>query len=151
MKKKSSAEPEQTQFRIRFSSAADIIPVEKYFLATSCEQALEMFAYSLRQKGDRPELIDIAKWNRWTNEWAQEISKEDAQGQLQALLEQPEASQSETSVVRDPALEKKKQFLQEELTKYEDLFNDPYYYVRGKPNPRYGQEINRIKKLLDKY
>ena len=151
MKRKTPSEPEQTQYRIRFRSGADVTPVVRYFMATSSEQALEMFAYACRSYQSGPELLDFSKWNRWTDEWIPEITKEDAQEQLQALLEQTETSQPETSVVKNPALEKKKQLLQEELTKYEDLYNDPYYYVRGKPNPRYGQEINRIKKLLDKY
>ena len=151
MKRKTPSEPEQAQYRIQFRTDADITPVEKYFMATSSEQALEMFAYSFRNSTESPELLDLSKWNRWTNEWVLEIAKETAQGQLQALLEQPEPSSTERDVAKNPALEKKKQLLQEELTKDEDLYNDPYYYVRGKPNPRYGQEINRIKKLLDKY
>ena len=151
MKKKRAAEPEQTQYRIRFRSGTDVTSVVRYFMATSSEQALKMFAYACRGYQSAAEILDFAKWNRWTDEWIPEITKEDAQEQLQVLLEQPETSQPETSVVKNPALEKKKQQLQVELTKYEDLYNDPYYYVRGKPNPRYGQKIIRIKNLLDKY
>ena len=148
MKRKSPSEPEQTQYRIQFRTDADITPVEKYFMATSKEQALEMFAYSFRTQTERPELLDLSKWNRWTNEWVLEITKETAQEQLQALLEQPEPSPTERDVAKNPALEQKKQLLQEELTEYEDLYNAPYYFVRGKPNPKYEREIERIKKQI---
>ena len=53
MKKKRAAEPEQTQYRIRFRLGTDITPVEKYFMAASSVQALDMFAYSCR--GSQPE------------------------------------------------------------------------------------------------
>ena len=148
MKRKIFSEPEQTQYRIQFRTDVDIIPVEKYFMATSNEQALEMFAYSFRTRTEKPELLDLSKWNRWTNEWVLELTKETAQEQLQALLEQPEPSPTERDVAKIPALEQKKQLLQEELTEYEDLYNDPYYFVRGKPNPKYGREIERIKKQI---
>jgi hypothetical protein len=150
MKKKAAAEPEQTQYRIRYLLGDDIIPVEKYFMATSHEQALEMFAYSCRSSTNAPELLDFGKWNRWSNEWIDEITKESAQEKLQSLLksagdEQPKADQPE-----NPADVQKKRVLLKELEKYEDLYNDPYFYMRGKPNPKYGQEIDRIKKALAK-
>jgi hypothetical protein len=143
MKKKTSLEPEQTQYRIRYLLGDDVIPVERYFMATSPDQALEMFAYSCRSFPNAPELLDFGNWNRWS------ITKESAQEKLQSLLkstgdEQPKADQPE-----NPAEVQKKKRLLKELEKYEDLYNDPYFYMRGKPNPKYGQEINRIKKALD--
>jgi hypothetical protein len=118
-------------------------------MATSPDQALEMFAYSCRSFPNAPELLDFGNWNRWSNEWTNEITKESAQEKLQSLLkstgdEQPKADQPE-----NPAEVQKKKRLLKELEKYEDLYNDPYFYVRGKPNPKYEQEINRIKKALD--
>ena len=61
------------------------MPVEKYFMATSPEQALEMFAYSCRSFPNTPELLDFGKWDRWTNEWTYEITKESAQDKFQSL------------------------------------------------------------------
>ena len=148
MKKKEPLEPEQTQYRLRYLLGDDILPVEKYFMATSTEQALEMFAYSCRNFPNPPELLDFEKWNRWSNEWTVEIIKESAQEKLRSLLkttggEQPKADQPE-----NPAKIEKKKLLLKELEKYEDLYNDPYFYKRGKTNPKYGLEINRIKKAL---
>jgi hypothetical protein len=88
MKNKRRSEPEQTQYRIRHLSGDDVIPVEKYFMATSAEQALEMFAYSCRDVETTPALLDFAKWNRWANEWDFDIPKEVAQQQIQSILDE---------------------------------------------------------------
>ena len=148
MKKKGASEPEQTQYRIRYLLEDDVIPVEKYFMATSHEQALEMFAYSCRSSTKAPELLDFGKWNRWTNEWDEEITKESAQDMLQSLSKSSGDEQAKVDRPENPAEVQKKKLLLKELEKYEDLYNDPYFYLRGKPNPKYGQEINRIKKSL---
>ena len=150
MKKKRSAEAEQTQYRIRYLLGDDVIPVEKYFMATSPEQALEMFAYSCRSFPNAPELLDFGKWNRWSNEWADESTKESAQEKLQTLLKSTGDKQPKVDQPENPAEIQKKKLLLKELEKYEDLYNDPYFYLRGKPNPKYGQEIDRIKKALAK-
>tara|TARA_B110000438_G_scaffold261104_1_gene271562 strand:+ start:515 stop:967 length:453 start_codon:yes stop_codon:yes gene_type:complete len=148
MKKKEALEPEQTQYRIRYLLGDDVIPVERYFMASSPEQALEMFAYSCRSSTKVTDLLDFWKWNRWTNEWDEEITKESAQGMLQSLLKSFGDEQAKIDRPENPAEVQKKKLLLKELEKYEDLYNDPYYYIRGKPNPKYGQEINRIKKSL---
>ena len=150
MKKKGALEPEQTQYRIRYLLGEDVIPVEKYFMATSPEQALEMFGYSCRNFPNTPELLDFGKWNRWSNEWIDEITKESAQEKLQSLLKSTGDEQPKADKPESPAEIQKKKLLLKELEKYEDLYNDPYFYVRGKPNPKYGQEIDRIKKALAK-
>ena len=150
MKKKSAAEPEQTQFRIRFRKGSDVTPVEKYFMASTSEQALETFAYSCRGFQSRPELLDFAKWNRWSDEWIPEITKESAQDMLQSFSKSSEDEQAKTDQPENPEEVQKKKLLLNELEKYEDLYNDPYFYVRGRPNPKYGQEIDRIKKVLGK-
>ena len=69
MKKKRQAEPELLQYRIRYRLGADVTPVEKYFMATTPEQAFEMFSYSCRDFQSSPEFLDFAAWNRWTEEW----------------------------------------------------------------------------------
>ena len=69
MKKKRQSEPELLQYRVRYSLDGDVTPVEKYFMATTGEQAFEMFSYSCREFQAIPELLDFAEWNRWTEEW----------------------------------------------------------------------------------
>ena len=150
MNKKGALEPEQTQYRIRYLVGDDVIPVEKYFMATSTEQALEMFAYSCRNFPNAPELLDFGKWNRWTNEWTDEITKESAQEKLQSFSNSTGDEQPKADKPENPADVQKKKILLNELEKYEDLYNDPYFYKRGKPNPKYGLEIDRIKKALAK-
>jgi hypothetical protein len=124
--------------------------VEKFFMATSAEQALEMFAYSCRDFEATPALLDFAKWNRWANEWISEITKESAQDILQSLSKSSGDEQAKTDQSENPAEVQKKKLLLKELEKYEDLYNDPYFYMRGKPNPKYGLQIDRIKKVLGK-
>jgi hypothetical protein len=150
MKKKGALEPEQSQYRIFYLVGDDVIPVEKYFMATSHEQALEMFAYSCRSSTNTPELLDFGKWNRWSNEWIDEITKESAQDMLESLLKSTVDEQPKPDQPENPADVQKKKLLLKELEKYEDMYNDPYFYVRGKPNAKYGQEINRIKKDIAK-
>lgn len=87
MKKNRNSDTKQTQYRIRYWIADDIIPVEKHFMATSFEQALEIFSYSCRDFPIEPELVDFAKWNRWANEWEFDVPKEVAQQQIQSNLE----------------------------------------------------------------
>jgi len=150
MKKKVALEPEQTQYRIRYLLEDDVMPVEKYFMATSPEQALEMFAYSCRSFPNAPELLDFGKWDRWTNEWTYEITKESAQDKFQSLSKSTGDEQPKADKPENPADVQKKKILLNELEKYEDLYNDPYFFKRGKPNPKYGQEIDRIKNVLAK-
>jgi hypothetical protein len=69
MKKKKQAEPAPIQYRIRFKVEGNITPVVKYFMATSAEQALEMFIYSCRNLQPMPEFLDFSEWNRWSEEW----------------------------------------------------------------------------------
>lgn len=69
MKKKRQTEPEPIQYRVRFRSGGDVTPVVKYFMATSAEQALEMFMYSCRQFEDPPQALEFAEWNRWSEKW----------------------------------------------------------------------------------
>jgi hypothetical protein len=150
MKKKRHSEPEQTQYRMRYLLGEDVFPVEKFFMATSAEQALEMFAYSCRDFEATPALLDFAKWNRWSDEWISEITKESAQDILQSLSKSSGDEQAKTDQSENPAEVQKKKLLLKELEKYEDLYNDPYFYMRGKPNPKYGLQIDRIKKVLGK-
>lgn len=145
MKKKSYSEPEQTQYRIRHLLEDDVIPVEKYFMATSSEQALEMFAYSCRDFQITPELLDFAKWNRWANEWDFEVSKEVAQQKIQFVLDEQETTDSDgTKTVTNNSK------LLKELDINETRYNDPYYFLRGKPNPKYKREIDRINQMINK-
>ena len=150
MKKKRHSEPEQTQYRMRYLLGEDVFPVEKFFMATSAEQALEMFAYSCRDFEATPALLDFAKWNRWANEWDFEVPKESAQDILQSLSKSSGDEQAKTDQSENPAEVQKKKLLLKELEKYEDLYNDPYFYMRGKPSPKYGLQIDRIKKVLGK-
>ncbi|MDE0576892.1 MAG: hypothetical protein OSB39_08110 [Opitutales bacterium] len=69
MKKKRQAEPDPIQYRIKFQAEGNITPVVKYFMATSTEQALEMFAYSCRNLQPIPEVLDFSEWNRWSEYW----------------------------------------------------------------------------------
>ena len=69
MKKKRQAEPDPIQYRIKFQAEGNITPVVKYFMATSTEQALEMFTYSCRDLQPMPEILDFSEWNRWSEEW----------------------------------------------------------------------------------
>ena len=148
MKKKRQSEPDTIQYRVRYQTEGNITPVVKYFMATSAEQALEMFGYSCRNFPNTPELLDFGKWNRWSNEWIDEITKESAQEKLQSLLKSAGDEQPKADKPESPAEVQKQKLLLKELEKYEDLYNDPYFYKRGKPNPKYGLEINRIKKAL---
>ena len=69
MKKKRQAEPDPIQYRIKYQAEGNITPVVKYFMATSSEQALEMFAYSCRNLQPIPEVLDFSEWNRWSEYW----------------------------------------------------------------------------------
>lgn len=69
MKKKRQAEPDPIQYRIKYQAEGNITPVVKYFMATSTEQALEMFAYSCRNLQPIPEVLDFSEWNRWSEYW----------------------------------------------------------------------------------
>ena len=69
MKKKHQAEPDPIQYRIKYQAEGNITPVVKYFMATSTEQALEMFAYSCRNLQPIPEVLDFSEWNRWSEYW----------------------------------------------------------------------------------
>ncbi len=69
MKKKRQAEPDPIQYRIKYQAEGNIVPVVKYFMATSTEQALEMFAYSFRNLQPIPEVLDFSEWNRWSEYW----------------------------------------------------------------------------------
>ncbi|MBT3568761.1 MAG: hypothetical protein HN494_07945 [Opitutae bacterium] len=69
MKKKRQSEPEPIQYRVRYKTEGNITPVVKYFMATSAEQALEMFAYSCRALQPIPEVLDFSEWNRWSEDW----------------------------------------------------------------------------------
>ena len=145
MKKKRYSEPEQTQYRIRHLLGDDVIPVEKYFMATSSEQALEMFAYSCCDLQTTPELLDLAKWNRWANEWDFEVPKEVAQQKIQSVLDEQETTNLDgTKTVTNNSK------LLNELEINETKYNDPYYFIRGKPNPKYKREIDRINQMINK-
>ena len=148
MKKKRQREPEQIQYRIRFRLDAEVIPVERYFMATSSEQALEMFAYSCRSSQPGPELLDFAKWNRWKDEWIFEITKEAAQELLQSLAENQNSPKAESEVVENA--DNNNEMLNKLLASNQERYDDPRFYIHGKPNPKYKQEIERIKKLLNK-
>ena len=69
MKKNRHNEPELIQYRIRYHLENDVTPIEKYFMATNSENALEMFSYSCREFDKMPEMLDFSEWNRWTEEW----------------------------------------------------------------------------------
>jgi len=69
MKKKRQSEPDPIQYRVRYQTEGNITPVVKYFMATSAEQALEMFAYSCRELQPTPEVLDFSEWNRWSEDW----------------------------------------------------------------------------------
>jgi hypothetical protein len=69
MKKKRQAEPDPIQYRITYQTDGNITPVVKYFMATSREQALEMFAYSCLNLQPIPEVLDFSEWNRWSEDW----------------------------------------------------------------------------------
>ena len=69
MKKKRQAEPDPIQYRVKYQTEGNITPVVKYFMATSSEQALEMFAYSCRNLQPVPEVLDFSEWNRWSEYW----------------------------------------------------------------------------------
>ena len=69
MKKKRQSVPDPIQYRVRFRIEGDVNPVVKYFMATSAEQALEMFAYSCRQFENPPQALELAEWNRWSEKW----------------------------------------------------------------------------------
>jgi hypothetical protein len=151
MKNKRRSEPEQTQYRIRHLSGDDVIPVEKYFMATSAEQALEMFAYSCRDVETTPALLDFAKWNRWANEWDFDIPKEVAQQQIQSILDEQNTAKAETTNSNGTMTATNNGHLLKELEMYETRYNDPYYFIRGKPNPKYKQEIDRVNQMINKH
>ena len=84
MKKKRQAEPNPIQYRVRYRAEGNITPVVKYFMATSTEQALEMFAYSCRNLQPIPEVLDFSEWNRWSEDWTnipQEVTVPEASDQ----------------------------------------------------------------------
>ncbi len=150
MKKKRYSDPEQTQYRIRYLLGDDVIPVEKYFMATSSEQALEMFAYSCRDFQSTPALLDLAKWNRWANEWDFEVPKEVAQQKIQSVLDEQNTAKAETTNSDGTKTVTNNSKLLKELEINETKYNDPYYYIRGKPNPKYKREIDRINQMINK-
>jgi hypothetical protein len=69
MKKKRQVEPEPIQYRVKYLVEGSITPVVKYFMATSTEQALEMYAYSCRDIQPMPDVLEFAEWNRWSEDW----------------------------------------------------------------------------------
>ncbi len=150
MKKKRYSDPEQTQYRIRYLLGDDVIPVEKYFMATSSEQALEMFAYSCRDFQSTPALLDFAKWNRWANEWDFEVPKEVAQQKIQSVLDEQNTAKAETTNSDGTKTVTNNSKLLKELEINETKYNDPYYFIRGKPNPKYKREIDRINQMINK-
>ena len=69
MKKKRQVEPDPIQYRVKYQVEGSIAPVVKYFMATSTEQALEMFAYSCRDIQPIPDVLEFSEWNRWSEDW----------------------------------------------------------------------------------
>ena len=150
MKKKRNSSTQQTEYRIRYRIAGDTIPVEKHFMATSFEQALEIFAYSCRNFQTTPELVDLAKWNRWADEWDFEVPKEVAQQQIQSNLENLQKHKGNAVNAPWTSSDNSNSKLLKELEMNETRYNDPYYYIRGKPNPKYKREIDRINQMINK-
>ena len=148
MKKKRDSGTEQTQYRIRYRTADDITPVEKHFMAISLEQALEIFSYSCRDFQTTPELVDFAKWNRWANEWDFDVPKEVAQQQIQSNLENLQKAKGKAVNGQGTSPDNSKSKLLKELEINETRYNDPYYFIRGKPNPKYKLEIDRINQMI---
>jgi acid phosphatase class B len=151
MKKKRHSEPEQTQYRMRYLLGEDVFPVEKFFMAATAEQALEMFAYSCRDFETTPALLDFAKWNRWANEWDFEVPKEVAQQQIQSVLDEQNTAKAETTNSNGTKTTTNNGKLLKELEMYKIRYNNPYYFIRGKPNPKYKREIDRINQIVNKH
>jgi acid phosphatase class B len=151
MKKKRYSEPEQTQYRMRYLLGEDVFPEEKFFMATSAEQALEMFAYSCRDFEATPALLDFAKWNRWANEWDFEVPKEVAQQQIQSVLDEQNTAKAKTTNSNGTKTTTNNGKLLKELEMYETRYNNPNYFIRGKPNPKYKREIDRINQIVNKH
>jgi acid phosphatase class B len=151
MKKKRHSEPEQTQYRMRYLLGEDVFPVEKFFMAATAEQALEMFAYSCRDFETTPALLDFAKWNRWANEWDFEVPKEVAQQQIQSVLDEQNTAKAETTNSNGAKTTTNNGKLLKELEMYKIRYNNPYYFIRGKPNPKYKREIDRINQIVNKH
>ena len=150
MKQNRVSEPDPIQYRIRFRLGKDVTPVVRYFMAISSEQALEEFAYSCRNSQPGPELLDFMQFNRWTDEWIPEMAKEVAQELLQSLLEKESSKILETeSTVADDAGEEG-EFIHKILAKYQDRYEDPRFYIRGRPNPKYKREMERLENLITK-
>jgi hypothetical protein len=120
-------------------------------MATSSEQALEMFAYSCRDFQSTLVLLDFAKWNRWANEWVFKVPKEVAQQQLQSVLDEQNTAKSGITNSDWTQTATNNGKLLKELEIYETRYNDPYYFIRGKPNPKYKREIDRLKQMINKY
>jgi acid phosphatase class B len=151
MKKKRHSEPEQTQYRMRYLLGEDVFPVEKFFMAATAEQALEMFAYSCRDFETTPALLDFAKWNRWANEWDFEVPKEVAQQQIQSVLDEQNTAKAKTTNSNGTKTTTNNGKLLKELEMYKTRYNDSYYFIRGKPNPKYKREIDRINQIVNKH
>ena len=69
MSKRSS--PENSIIEFRFSHVWDdeVVPVERYFTASSAEEAIDMFAYTCLKTGRKPILQEFSNWNRWGQTW----------------------------------------------------------------------------------
>ena len=46
------------------------MPVEKFFMASDPEKALEMFTYSCKRLEALPKIIEFDEWNRWSEKWS---------------------------------------------------------------------------------
>ena len=69
MSKRSSPENSIVEFRFSHVWDDEIIPIERYFTASSAEEAIDMFAYTCLKTGRKPILQEFASWNRWGQTW----------------------------------------------------------------------------------
>ena len=47
----------------------DVVPVERYFTASTLDEVIDMFAYTCLKTGRKPILKEIARWDRWRQTW----------------------------------------------------------------------------------
>ena len=69
MSKRSSPENSIVEFRFSHVWDDEVVPVERYFTASSAEEAIEMFAYTCLKTRRKPILQEFANWNRWRQTW----------------------------------------------------------------------------------
>ena len=69
---------EMFEFRIQFHHRGSDFINDRHFTALSDQSAVEMFEFACGKEELDVEIVQVEKWNRWSNRWEseEELSKE---------------------------------------------------------------------------